>query len=234
VLQNAIKEHEDHERKIIEYSQQTLRAEFNYQCEIETLENILEAIGFIYEQDKPHNYITDPNTETGQKLVIIRSEIEKWKKTNRDLLAKWNSEELSFKDFQEKEDRVLIRLNSIDDHIVQGIEAIQVKKQIDSTNDEDNHFLMQFFSSFYPSAYLAMKNGLAAGIIEYKDNLFNFKCHKGCVGLVFNEAGCNEYKQIIRFILINGKEAKYNTLKNNTSNTPPESWEKIRHIFLKK
>jgi hypothetical protein len=98
--------------------------------------------------------------------------------------------------------------------------------------DEDNHYFMRILKAEHPIAYSAVRNGRAAGIIEYKDGYFNFKCDKGCVGLIFNKAGYTEYKQIGRFILINGEEPGENTLKNCTSNAAPGEWETIEPILF--
>jgi hypothetical protein len=106
------------------------------------------------------------------------------------------------------------------------------KKEIAMTNDWENHYFMQIMKNDFPLAYTAVKKGLAIGLIEFKNNLFNFKCVAGCVGLIFSEAGYTEYKQIARFIFINEKKLAPNTLKNCTKNTPPKEWERIKQVIF--
>ena len=114
------------------------------------------------------------------------------------------------------------------------LEQIELEKVKVNTETEeiDNHYFMQIMKNDFPLAYEAMKNGIATGIIDFKNNLFNFRCDKGCVGIIFNEAGYTDYKQINRYILINGEIPADSTLRNNTKNTPPKEWEKLKIIFF--
>jgi hypothetical protein len=105
-------------------------------------------------------------------------------------------------------------------------------EKIEQQTSLDNHYFMKLLENDFSTAYTAVKNGLVAGLIEYKDGLFNFKCKKGCVGLIFNKAGCTEYKTINKHILINGEEPKKDTLKNCTKNTPPKEWDRIEQIIF--
>ena len=118
--------------------------------------------------------------------------------------------------------------------MIQGInqEKSSTYTTIKKTEPEDEQFFMQNMKNNHLSAYTAMKNGLLAGIVELKDSYFNFKCNKGCVGYVFNEAGYTEWKQIGQYILINDEKPGKYTLRNCTSNTPPDEWEKIKPIFF--
>ena len=96
----------------------------------------------------------------------------------------------------------------------------------------DNHYLMQMLRAEYPVAYSAMKKGMSAKIIELRDNRFDFNCARGCVGLMFQEAGCNDYKTINRHILIQGTEPAPSTLGNNRKNVAPKEWDTLKSIFF--
>ena len=133
-------------------------------------------------------------------------------------------------------------IERIADAVEQINEKIPEKQQLMDTDevitqekalqDMDNHYLMITLKTDYPHAYSAVKNGIAAGIIEFKGNHFNFKCDKGCVGIIFSEAGCTNYKLIARYILINGEEPAEDTLKNNKKNRPPKEWDRMQLIFF--
>jgi hypothetical protein len=107
-----------------------------------------------------------------------------------------------------------------------------LKSETADTETEDGLYFMQIMKNEYPKAFTAIKKGMAEGIIEFKNKLLNFKCDKGCVGLVFNESGFTQYKQIVRFITINGETPKKDTLKNCKKNTPPAEWKSLKHIFF--
>jgi len=111
-------------------------------------------------------------------------------------------------------------------------EAPEIFEKIFNSIIPDDNYFLKMLKNEYPTAYTAVKNGITAGIIEYKNTRFNFKCDKGCVGLVFSEAGCTEYKKIRRYILINGEEPAENTLKNCKKNVQPKEWERIKTIFF--
>jgi len=103
---------------------------------------------------------------------------------------------------------------------------------LEQSKQAEDHILMQIMKSYHPLAYTAVNNGLSAGIIEFENNLFNFKCQSGCVGAMFREAGYTAYKQIAPFILINGKPPAKNTLSNSTSNPEPKQWEEIKQVLF--
>jgi len=94
--------------------------------------------------------------------------------------------------------------------------------------DADNHIFMQTMKNYFPVAYTTIKKCFNNGLLEYQDGYFNFKCEKGCVGLIFFKAGYTEYKNINPHIKINGKSPSKSTLKNGIKNSPPKSWEKIK------
>jgi hypothetical protein len=96
---------------------------------------------------------------------------------------------------------------------------------------EEQYFMM-ILKNEAPEAYKVMKECLKKGLVEYIDSgYFNFKCNKGCVGLLLAKAGYTEWKRIISFILINGEKCELVTLQNSTKNTPPKEWKEIEKIF---
>ena len=109
----------------------------------------------------------------------------------------------------------------------------ETPKQENSTkHEEDNHVFMRIMKTTFPNAYTAMKKAIEINLVKYENNLFNFICAKGCVGLIFNKAGYTEYKNISQYILINGEKPSNNTLVNCTKNTPPKEWTRIeKEIF---
>jgi hypothetical protein len=236
VLRNDIREHNNHEKKIIENARQAIQSVSKLYV-INSINDVINALKKIYEHDT-FGYDTDLNSANGMMLKTICEAINKYKETDYELKARCNDEELTFKDNQEKEDKILYRLNSIDEHIVQGNEKIEAatNKQPDQNdpieNEVDNHAFIKILKEEHPVAYTAIKNGLGSGLIEYKNKRFNFKCDKGCVGLVFWKSGYTAYKQIVRYILINGEEPKEITLRNCTSNSPPNEWESIKKHFF--
>jgi hypothetical protein len=133
-LQNAIRAHENNEKEIISTWGQILKIKFNYGHEIKTMKDIHRACKHIVENDT-FNYVTDPNTETGLLLITLRNVQNKFYDTAIDLKARWDSEEALFKDNQEKEDKVLIRLTSIDNHIVQGNKEVRTLGKTSDQND---------------------------------------------------------------------------------------------------
>ena len=132
------------------------------------------------------------------------------------------------KKYRDKERRLKILLEAT----TMKVAPAQGQEGINSINDMENHYFMQILKNDYPEAHTAVKNGIKAGIIDFKDNRFNFKCDRGCVGLVFSETGYTDYKQINRFILINEERPAPSTLINSTKNTPPSEWGRIKKVFF--
>jgi len=194
------------------------------------------------------SYCSDDNKEmwiqifTDNVLMLMR-DIDKYESYLRDALDKLNKL-FDSNDYQEK------RKLKIKQSIIQDGLSLLTKKYQNSISktptDEapniyenkinsslpDNHVLMKILKHEYPNAYTAVKNGIEAGIIEFKNSYFNFKCDKGCVGLIFYGSNCTVWKTINRYILINNEEPKADTLKNCTKNTPPNEWESIKQIFF--
>jgi hypothetical protein len=100
----------------------------------------------------------------------------------------------------------------------------------------ENHYLMHVLKNEAPLGYKAMQNALKCGLVvfDHAKNAFNFCMDKGCVGLIFADAGYTEYKTIARYILLNGKPCKLITLQNAVKNTPPKSWQGIEKILYAK
>ena len=124
VLQNTAREYEEYENKFIEYCQEVFRNKLHWQYEIKNLDDIAHAHDSILEHDT-FGYDSDPNTENGIILRMIKKGFDKIYENRIDLKARLDSEEALFKDNQEKEDKVLIRLTSIDNHIEQGNKEIR-------------------------------------------------------------------------------------------------------------
>ena len=118
--------------------------------------------------------------------------------------------------------------NDLEDLKIQ-IRRFDYNKKSDA---EENHVFMSILKGICWRAYDAVRKGRAANIIEFKNDKFNFKCDKGCVGQIFKEAGYTEYKQIARYILIDGEKTTENKLKNSSKNSPPKMWEVIKPIFF--
>jgi hypothetical protein len=108
------------------------------------------------------------------------------------------------------------------------------KKEIpDKPPTWEIHYMARLWENEYKPLFEVMGKAIEAGLVEYtNDRMFNFKCTAGCVGLFFKEAGYTEYKQISRFILINGVAPAKTTLENAGKNTPPSEWENIKKQFF--
>ncbi|ULQ60686.1 hypothetical protein K7I13_05280 [Brucepastera parasyntrophica] len=94
------------------------------------------------------------------------------------------------------------------------------------------HFFMVLLENTAPDAYNAMKKALDIKMVVYENGFYNFKCAKGCVGLIFSTAGYTEYKVINQHILINGNSPGKSTLKNGRNNTPPKEWNEIEKLLF--
>jgi hypothetical protein len=135
VLQNEIREHEAHEKKIIEAARKILKAISQYEYEltpINSINDILKVFIRIDEEDTFKN-ITGANTMTGEGMRTVNKEIEKWIDTTHKLKSKWDYEESVLRDNQGKEDKVVFYLNSIDQS-VQSIKEMQnIEHEIPNT-----------------------------------------------------------------------------------------------------
>jgi hypothetical protein len=96
----------------------------------------------------------------------------------------------------------------------------------------EKHYLIRLAEQEYPILHQAMKKAFEAKFIVLNNNLFDFQCDRGCVGLFFSEGGYTEYKALGRYILIKGEKPEETTLRNGTKNTPPKSWERIKKLFF--
>jgi len=176
-------------------------------------------------------------------ILSLMRDIDKYESYLSDVLNKL-SKLFDSNDYQEKR-KLKIKQSIIQD----GISSLTKKYQNSfskTTKDEspniyeskfnsslpDNHVFMKMLKDEYPNAYTVVKIGIEAGIIEFKNSYFNFKCDKGCVGLIFYKAGCNVWKTIGRYILIDNEKPAENTLKNCTKNTEPKEWERIKTILF--
>ena len=110
------------------------------------------------------------------------------------------------------------------------------KESIKNSNGEHElwkkHYLALSWKENNITLYHVMEKARGAEIFSYDDGYFNFKCEKGCVGLIFSEAGYTDYKSIFPHIKINGQLPATSTLGNAIKNSPPNSWEGIRKILF--
>jgi len=111
------------------------------------------------------------------------------------------------------------------------------KESIKNSNGEHEpwkkHYLAQSWKENNITLYHVMERAYDAKIFRYDDDgFFNFNCDKGCVGLIFSEAGYTDYKSIFPHIKINGEPPATSTLGNAIKNSPPNSWEGIRKILF--
>jgi hypothetical protein len=96
----------------------------------------------------------------------------------------------------------------------------------------EKHYFMIILKMDSNQAFKVMKTAIQKGLVEFKDNYFNFKCDKGCVGLIFAEAGYTDYKRISQHILIHGEKCELITLQNAKKNTPPKEWDSLSKILF--
>ena len=101
-----------------------------------------------------------------------------------------------------------------------------VDEKLLSDNYED-HILMRLLIEVALTAYKTLKKAIALNIVVYENGYFNFKCARGCVGLIFSTAGFTDYKTINRYILINEKPPAKSTLINGVKNPSPNEWPNI-------
>jgi hypothetical protein len=97
-------------------------------------------------------------------------------------------------------------------------------------NKAEDHYFMKFCEKNYPATYKAMQSGLGKGCILFDGTRFNFLLPIGKVCYFFSNTGCTEVKEIIKYILINGKEASRNSLRN-TKNYKLEQWTELRALL---
>lgn len=110
-------------------------------------------------------------------------------------------------------------------------DIMNIESPIDISNYEE-HYFMQTLKHDAKQAFEVMKKAIQKGLVEYKDNYFNFKCNKGCVGLIFAETGYTDYKRISQHILINGEKCDLITLQNTKKNAPPKEWSNMSKILF--
>ncbi|MCL1812976.1 MAG: hypothetical protein FWG29_05590 [Treponema sp.] len=150
----------------------------------------------------------------------------------------YNKEMSKYKELRKNLDELFAKFIGIGERQDKKLEKVINKFYtycLEKDKKAENHYFMDVLKNDFPIAHNAVKIGLSKGIIEFTDDeKFNFKCDKGCVGLVFKQAGCTDYKMIKRFILMNDKKPADNTLRNCTKNTPPDEWEKLKTVFFPK
>jgi hypothetical protein len=93
-----------------------------------------------------------------------------------------------------------------------------------------NHYFMVFLKENHPDTYTALKAGLEKGCILFDGEKFNFLLKVGQVCLLFHHTGCTGVKKIVKHILINGKEANINSLKNSGS-YKLEIWVELKKLL---
>jgi len=120
----------------------------------------------------------------------------------------------------------------VDEYYKKYVAQIQGTPPKTTAPDIEQHYFLQILKNDAKQAFEVMKNAIQKGLVEYKDNYFNFKCDKGCVGLFFAEAGYTDYKRISQHIRINGEKCDLITLQNAKKNTPPHEWQEIKRIIF--
>ena len=103
---------------------------------------------------------------------------------------------------------------------------------IENKEDADNQ--RKKLKKAAPKSYEVMKRAINLEIVIYEQGKLNFICDKGCVGLIFHEAGFTGYKFINPYILINGKPPAKSTLQNGIKNPEPKSWEHLKEQLFSK
>lgn len=93
-----------------------------------------------------------------------------------------------------------------------------------------NHYFMRFCEQNYPDTYKAMRSGLEKGCILFDGEKFNFLLPVGKVCHLFSKTGCTEAKEITKYILIDGKEASVNSLRN-AQNYKLEEWTELKTLL---
>ena len=111
VLQSDIRKHEKHEQEIIKAANTVLKTVHSLHV-INSIEDIFAVFNEIREHDT-FGYITGLDTATGIEMKMIDMNVKKYIETRIELCSRCNAEELTLKDIQEKEDRVLVQLSSI-------------------------------------------------------------------------------------------------------------------------
>ncbi|MCL2273181.1 MAG: hypothetical protein FWC19_10315 [Treponema sp.] len=191
-------------------------------------------------------YSDDENTDIWKSIykdniLMLLEDLKTYQTFIRDAVNEISKLFIKRKDYEEKR-KLKIKQKIIQDGLSSLTKNYQSKElpspeknntpEITTYEEKINNGFLQYLENFYPHAYSAVINGIRSGIIQYKNTFFNFKCDKGCVGLIFHEAGCSEWKTLNRFILINNEAPKADTLKNCTKNRAPNEWERIKPIFF--
>jgi hypothetical protein len=103
---------------------------------------------------------------------------------------------------------------------------------VDDDDDYEKLLFIMHLKREAPKSYEAIKRAIYHSIVVVERGSLNFKCARGCVGLIFFEAGYTAYKSINPYILINGKPPAKSTLQNGIKNTPPKQWEHIKKLLF--
>jgi hypothetical protein len=123
-LQNTIRENEKREKNLLKFCQKVLPESFGWQYEVKNLRDVLEAFNSIMKNDT-FGYYSEPDSETGILYITITAEFKKINETRFEIKARLEAEEALYKDNQNKEDKVLVSLASIDNHTVQSRDEIR-------------------------------------------------------------------------------------------------------------
>jgi len=117
---------------------------------------------------------------------------------------------------------------------IEGVHTVNKNQQIGdlSQSNYQNNFFMQILKNDAKQAFECMKKAIQNGLVEYKNNYFNFKCDKGCVGLFFSEAGYTDYKRASQHILINDEQCNAQTLSNGVKQGKTKGWDNISKIIF--
>ncbi|MDR1100392.1 MAG: hypothetical protein LBL28_07930 [Treponema sp.] len=130
-------------------------------------------------------------------------------------------------------DDLLDRIQERDQESLIKIETEQEELPLNEEPDNAkalNHYFMIFLKKNYPDTYKAMQSGLEKKCISFDGNKFNFSLSAGEVSRLFYHTGCTEHKEIVQYILIKGKDAKINSLRN-PNNYKIEYWTRVRELL---
>ena len=119
-LQNELRQHEEHEREIINSAKQTIRAISQYEHglhPIDSVGDVIEMLTRISERDKHFQYVAAPDTVIGAALRKIQEEIEIWMNVRHELVSRADYEASALQANQETQDKVIFYLNSIDQRV---------------------------------------------------------------------------------------------------------------------
>jgi hypothetical protein len=166
------------------------------------------------------------NKDAGGKLEKIRGFHYEW--VNSDDLHKPERKD-SLKHLETAIEKIEGYLKEIEDKIIQEQGEAEAKKQQPQAEADkaEEHYFMRLCKEKYPETYRAMKAGLKKECIVLKEGKFNFLLPVGKVSYFFAQTGCTQYKEIANYILIRGRGASINSLRNS-QNYKTELWIELK------